>query len=380
ICNAARMNHAAADARGASMRTSKSGLTIRLSGTAFHSDTYKGSQINTAPDISFGWVAGEAVEVDSVTTRPFVFFDLGGTLVDLRGIVTSMASRLQAIHVRGPIPLALLWATKPAASLPTATGPKFRSEREIATEVLAELLEDRNREKALEEATRLVREAWDGYVQRCALHPDVSVAWLRALRSKVAGLGIVTDGDTEAVAGVLAHTNLKGAFDSVTISEEVRTYKPDPRMYRTAMESLGSKPSESLFVSDAALDLQVAIGARAHRELCASDFEDRGRFEPNVGFEFRVHARGLSVSLRGFQFFRQGEQGLVVEARPELARRSEEILLIVVRGHQKRSVRAGAFPTACERADDHEVDRVAQRGAVFPLELDPLVSPLARII
>src|SRR5881409_1076642 len=48
------MNHAAADARGASMRTSKSQLTIRVSGTAFHSDTYKGSQINTAPDISFG--------------------------------------------------------------------------------------------------------------------------------------------------------------------------------------------------------------------------------------------------------------------------------------------------------------------------------------
>jgi len=36
-------------------------------------------------------------------------------------------------------------------------------------------------------------------------------------------------------------------------------------MYRTAMESLGSKPSESLFVSDAALDLQGAIkvGMRA---------------------------------------------------------------------------------------------------------------------
>src|SRR5438093_1086721 len=222
---------AVGDARGASMRTSKSGLTIRLTGTAFRSDTYKGSQINTAPDISFGWVAGEALEVDSVTTRPFVFFDLGGTLVDLRGIVTSMASRLQAIHVRGPIPLALLWATKTAASLPTATGPKFRSEREIAIGILAELLRERNRGKALEEATRLVREAWDGYVQRCALHPDVSVAWLHALRTKVAGLGIVTDGDTEAVAGVLAHTNLQGAFDYVTSTEVGRTYKTDQRTH-----------------------------------------------------------------------------------------------------------------------------------------------------
>src|SRR5256884_8042902 len=121
------MNHAAADARGASMRTSKSQLTIRVSGTAFHSDTYKGSQINTAPDISFGWVAGEAVEVDSVTTRPFVFFDLGGTLVGLRGLVTSVASRLQAIHVRGPIPLALLLATKTSADPPAGTRPKVRT-------------------------------------------------------------------------------------------------------------------------------------------------------------------------------------------------------------------------------------------------------------
>ncbi len=204
-------------------------------------------------------MAGEDVEVDSVTTRPFVFFDLGETLVDLRGIVTSMANRLQAVHVRGPVPLALLWATKTAERLPAATGPNFRSEREIAIGVLSDLLQERGRANVLEESTRLVREAWDGYVHRCALHPDVSVPWLHALRSKVAGLGIVTDGDTEAVAGVLANTNLNGVFDSVTISEQVRTYKPDGRMYRAAMESLGSKPSESLFVSDAALDIQGAI-------------------------------------------------------------------------------------------------------------------------
>jgi len=204
-------------------------------------------------------VAGEDVEVDSVTTRPFVFFDLGETLVDLRGIVTSMANSLQAVHVRGPIPLALLWATNTAEQLPAAIGPNFRLEREIAADVLAKLLRERGRANVLEESTRLVREAWDGYVQRCALHEDVSVAWLRSLRSDVAGLGIVTDGDTEAVAGVLARTRLKGVFDSVTISEEVRSYKPDPRMYRTAMETLGSKPVESLFVSDSTLDLQGAI-------------------------------------------------------------------------------------------------------------------------
>src|SRR2546422_7257156 len=101
------MNHAAAETRGASMRTSKNQLTIGVSGTAFRSGTYKGSQINTALDIWFGRVAGEDIEVDPVTTRPFVFFDLGGTLRDLRWVVISIANSPQVDHGIRPVPPAL---------------------------------------------------------------------------------------------------------------------------------------------------------------------------------------------------------------------------------------------------------------------------------
>src|SRR3989475_10140263 len=177
------MNHAAAETRGASMRTSKNQLTIGVSGTAFRSGTYKGSQINTALDIWFGRVAEEDLEVDSVMTRPFVFFDLGGTLVDLRGIVTSMANALQGAHVRGPVPLALLWATKTAERLPSAVGPNFRPEREIATDALAELLRERARANALEESTRLGRDARGGHVRPGALPRDAAVARVPSLQS-----------------------------------------------------------------------------------------------------------------------------------------------------------------------------------------------------
>src|SRR2546428_199695 len=71
---------------------------------------------------------------------------------------------------------------------------------------------------------------------------------------------------------------------------------------------------------------------------------------------------------------------VVVETRPELARRAEQVLSIVVCGHQERSIGARAFPSARERADNHKVDRIAQRGAVFLLELDPLVPPRARVV
>src|SRR5947209_10890336 len=105
---------------------------------------------------------------------------------------------------------------------------------------------------------KLVQDAWAGYVRTCSLQPDVTVAWLRNLRTKVAGLGVVTDGDTDAVAGVLSHTGRDKLFDSVTTSEAVRSYKPDPGIYRAAMKVLKARPPQGLFVSDAALDLQGA--------------------------------------------------------------------------------------------------------------------------
>jgi len=195
----------------------------------------------------------------AIQTRSiFVFFDLGGTLVDLRGIVASMAERLTAVHTRGPVPLALRWAVTTAEALPSAHGPRFRSEREIASEVLYDLLAKRGRADARDVSPKLVQDAWAGYVRTCTLQPDVTVAWLRNLRTKVAGLGVVTDGDTDAVAGVLSHTGLDKLFDSVTTSEAVRSYKPDLGIYRAALKALKARPSESLFVSDAALDLQGA--------------------------------------------------------------------------------------------------------------------------
>src|SRR2546428_5105136 len=107
----------------------------------------------------------------------FVFFDLGGTLVDLRGIVASMAARLSAIRVRGPVPLALLWASRTAEALPTAQGALFQSEREIASAVLRNLLEERGRADGVS-ADRLVTEARPRYLGGRVPLPEVAAKWL----------------------------------------------------------------------------------------------------------------------------------------------------------------------------------------------------------
>src|SRR2546425_10301197 len=70
----------------------------------------------------------------------FVFFDLGGTLVDLRGILASMAARFGAMRVRGPVPLALDWAVRTAEALPASQGPRFQYQRVHSVGVLVTLL------------------------------------------------------------------------------------------------------------------------------------------------------------------------------------------------------------------------------------------------
>ena len=193
---------------------------------------------------------------------PYVLFDFGGTLVDLRGIVTAMAEQLRVHRVRGPVPMALAWAVGTAKLLPISQGRDFRSEREIAADVLCALLEKRGRPNARDESTRWVVDAWNGFAKIASLHPDASAEWLRALRSEVGGLGLVTDGDTDAVGALLSHLGLSDAFDVVIASEAVRYYKPDARIYRAALKALRARPQESLFVSDSALDLEGAAAVK----------------------------------------------------------------------------------------------------------------------
>src|SRR5207247_10728342 len=120
--------------------------------------------------------------------KVFVHFALGATLVNLRGIVRSMAARRQAMRVREPVPLALSWAALSAQALPTAQGPRFRSLREIASDALADLLAKRDRSDAAEATGRLVQGGWDDYVRATPLQPDGYVTGMRAVKSWVCGV------------------------------------------------------------------------------------------------------------------------------------------------------------------------------------------------
>jgi putative hydrolase of the HAD superfamily len=78
---------------------------------------------------------------------------------------------------------------------------------------------------------------------------DCVPAALAALKAKGYRLGVISNWDASA-RSLLAACCLDTSFDPIVISCEVGVEKPDPRIYRFAMEKAGVTPAECLYVGD----------------------------------------------------------------------------------------------------------------------------------
>jgi 2-haloacid dehalogenase len=66
------------------------------------------------------------------------------------------------------------------------------------------------------------------------------------------------DAEPKIVPGY-RHSQLEGAFDHVISTDQIKTFKPDPRAYQLGVDMLGVRKEEILFVASAGWD---AAGAK----------------------------------------------------------------------------------------------------------------------
>lgn len=92
-----------------------------------------------------------------------------------------------------------------------------------------------------------------------AAWPDAPAALAR-LRTMDKRLAFLSNATPAMLAAGIAASNLDGVFDKVLSTDAIRTYKPDPRAYRMAIDAFGLRKEQILFVAFAGWD---AAGAKA---------------------------------------------------------------------------------------------------------------------
>jgi 2-haloacid dehalogenase len=99
----------------------------------------------------------------------------------------------------------------------------------------------------------------DEYLE-LAFYPDVPDA-LAQLRDRVPKLAILTNGSPDMIEPLVARRGLGSLFDAVLSVDELKLFKPDPRVYALATHRLATLPGAIGFVSSNCWD---ALGAKAY--------------------------------------------------------------------------------------------------------------------
>jgi putative hydrolase of the HAD superfamily len=97
--------------------------------------------------------------------------------------------------------------------------------------------------RPLGERDALYKEFFDGDIVDREL-----IAFIRSLRPKVK-TGLISNA-WDGLRPYMQREKFADAFDALTISAEVGVMKPDPAIFQHALDQLGVKPKEAVFVDD----------------------------------------------------------------------------------------------------------------------------------
>ena len=115
-----------------------------------------------------------------------------------------------------------------------------------------------------EEVEQLARDFWQGD----DLDGDL-VAYIRGLRPQFQ-TGLISNAWLELRDLLENHWRIDDAFDDLVISAEVGLAKPDPAIYRLALERLGVEANRAIFVDDFSQNIASAAAIGLHAVHFAS--------------------------------------------------------------------------------------------------------------
>ncbi|MCB1759924.1 MAG: haloacid dehalogenase type II [Gammaproteobacteria bacterium] len=177
--------------------------------------------------------------------------DVYGTLIDPHAIAARLADHLGD----GAAVFSQIWRGK---QLEFSFRRGLMGDYADFSEVTREALDytDSALEADLSEAAKA--DLLDRYT-RLDAYADVPAA-LAALRAEGRALFAFSNGHPAALESLLQHAGIAHLLDGVVSVHEVRSFKPDPRVYAHFLQRANSRPEQTRLVSSNAFDI---LGAQA---------------------------------------------------------------------------------------------------------------------
>ena len=184
-----------------------------------------------------------------------VFFDLGGTLFSYTALGNRIERMLDLLAERRRIDASrdqLMGAYRNAmlASMAEFHARPFYLHRELFADAHARFLRGFGLEASAGDLGPFSGE--DGALGEAEIRArDDAAATLAALRGRGLHVSVVSNIDDDQLEAVWPRVGADLEVDAITTSEEARSCKPDPGIYRLALEKAGGPPPESVvFVGD----------------------------------------------------------------------------------------------------------------------------------
>jgi len=174
-----------------------------------------------------------------------VFFDLDCTLLD-RDCMIETYARMLTDHPPGPRTNDWSTSIRPLADLIKSTDCKGCAPRESVFQSIRDGVVWGDKAPTLE----MLASHWRMHFPQCAVAQVGAIDLIRRLRCSGVKVGLISNGNGELQRGKLRAAGLEHEFEQILISGEIGLRKPDPAIFRIAMENLAVSASNAVMVGD----------------------------------------------------------------------------------------------------------------------------------
>lgn len=181
-----------------------------------------------------------------------VLFDLSGTLLDEGFARHAFAAVATAMSERwGIAPGAAASDIRQAFAAVSAevANQRFYLMRDVMCEAFARVIHTHGHRTTAGDLVTLDHLMWSVAIPT-AVAAEGAIETIRALRSAGVRTGIVSYADIPVFEGLLEQTGLAGLTDIEICSEMARACKPDPAIFRMALNGIGVAPEWAMFIGD----------------------------------------------------------------------------------------------------------------------------------